>query len=570
MVGASAMELLRPWPIKLIFDNIFAPTPKTGFLDYIPSLGGHTGTFLAAISLSILVIAVLAGLSRYWEVYLTASVGHKVMAAIRRQLYSHMQRLSRSFHDIHRSGDLVMRLTSDINQLRELMISSVLFVSENLLILLGMVAIMFWMDWQMTFIALGILPLLTLVALFFSGKIKKAAKKQKSRESEITSAISETLSAITVVQAFARDQYESERFSHKNQAGLKAGLQAARLEVNLNRFVEILVAAGTCTVLWVGAKKVQAGVLSPGDLLVFTAYLAGLYKPIRKLASLTSRIAKASACGERVISILETEPEIKDAPDAIMAPRFQGEISFENVHFRYRPGEPILNGISFTVKPGQTVALVGPSGAGKSTIANLCLRFYDPWRGLILIDATDIRRYMLTSLRDQIAVVLQEAVLFSATIWENIAYGKPNADMEEIVAAAKAANAHDFILELEHGYHTLIGERGSTLSGGQRQRIAIARALIRNAPILILDEPMTGLDVESEAKVQEALKRLIVGKACLLITHDLQAVAEADHILVLEEGRIVEQGRHADLVARNGRYCQFWELRGLAGTETRG
>ena len=350
-------------------------------------------------------------------------MGQKVVAAIRWQLYSHIQRLSRSFHDAHHSGDLLVRLTGDIGMLRELMLASVLFLSENLLVLLGMVAIMFWMDWQLTLIALGILPVLALLALRFTGKIKEATKKQRRKESQIAGVISETISAIAVVQAFAREGYEGERFSHQNKASLKANLKATRLEANLNRLVEVSLAVGTCGVLWLGVKRVQAGVLTPGDLLVFTAYLAGMYRPVRRLASLTSRIAKASSCGERVISILETEPEIKDAPDAIVAPPFRGEIVFEEVDFWYHPGDRVLNEVSFTVKPGQLVALVGPSGVGKSTIANLLLRFYDPQKGRILIDGTDIRRYTLASLRDQIAVVFQDAVLFSTTIRDNIAYG---------------------------------------------------------------------------------------------------------------------------------------------------
>ena len=560
-LGASAMELLRPWPIKLVFDVILAPRANTAFWDELPLLGRNTNALLATIALSVLVIAALAGLFRYGQKYLTASVGQKVVAAIRRQLYRHIQRLSRSFHTGHHSGDLLVRLTGDIHLLRELMIVSVLFLSEHLLVLLGMVAIMLWMDWQLTLVGLTILPLLSVLALRFSGKIKTATKKQRRRESEIGGAISETISAIAVVQAFARERYESERFSDQDKASLRAGLRATRLEANLNRLVELLVAAGTCGVLWLGVQKVLAGVLTPGDLLVFTAYLAGMYKPIRKLARLTGQVAKASACGERVISILEMEPEIADAPDAIVAPAFRGEITFEEVHFRYHPGEPVLDGVSFTVKPGRIACLVGPSGVGKSSVANLLIRFYDPAGGRVLIDGVDIRRYTLASLREQIAVVLQEAVLFGTSIRENIAYGKLDATTEEIVAAAKTASAHDFIEKLEEGYDTVIGERGGTLSGGQRQRIAIARAIVRNAPILILDEPMTGLDVESEEKVREALRRLMAGRTCLLITHDIQAVTEADQVLVLEGGRIVARGGHEDLMEGSPQYRQLHELK---------
>ena len=560
-LGTSATELLRPWPIKVIFDVILAPQAKAKFLNHISLLSGDTATLLAVIAASILLIAVLGGLFGYGQAYLIASVGQNVVAAIRRQLYSHIQRLSHSFHDTHHSGDLLMRLTGDISLLRELMVGSVLDVSDRVFVLLGMLTIMIWMDWQLALVAFSILPFLSLAVFRFSGRIRGTTKEQRRKESQIASVLSERISAIKVVQAFAREAYEDEHFSRRDNASLKAGLKTTRLETNLNRLIDVLLAAGTCGVLWLGVKRVLAGILTPGDLLVFTIYLAGFYKPIRKLATLTSRISKATACGERITSILETEPEIKDAPDAIVAPPFRGDIVFEKVSFRYLSGEPVLNEISFTMKPGETVALVGPSGVGKSTVANLLLRFYDPQEGRVLVDGTDIRRYTLASLREQVAVVLQESLLFNTTIRENIAYGKLDATMAEIVAAAKAANAHDFIQELANGYETVVSERGESLSGGQRQRIAIARALIRNTPIVILDEPMAGLDVESEARVREALRPLTAGKTCLLITHDLQAAAEADLVLVLQEGRIVERGRHAELMERSQQYRQLYEVK---------
>ncbi|HIE65278.1 MAG: ABC transporter ATP-binding protein [Nitrospira sp.] len=541
LVGVAAMELLRPWPIKMIFDIILVPQAEVAFLERFPVFGGNRETLLAACALSILLIAVLAGLFRYGQKYLTASVGQKVVASVRRQLYNHIQYLSQSFHNKHHSGDLVARLTGDIRMLRDLMVVAVIFVSENILILSGIIAVMFWMDWQLSLVALWILPFLVLVAFHFSVKIKKATKKQRRKESEITSVITETLASIEVVQGFGREKYESQRFSSKDKSSMKAGLKTTRMEANLNRYVEVLLAAGICAVLWFGVKKVLSGALTPGDLLVFTAYLRSLYKPIRRLASFTSRISKATVCGERIVSILEMEPEIKDSPGAIVAPPFQGEIIFENLSFSYRPGEPVLNGVDFKMNPGKLVALVGPSGSGKSTVASLLIRFYDPQKGRVLIDGRDLRCYTINSLREQISIVLQESLLFATTIRENISYGKLDASMEEIVAAAEVANAHDFIMGLANGYDTIVGERGGTLSGGQRHRIGIARAVIRNTPILILDEPMTGLEVKSKLKVREALDRLMVGKTCLFVTHDLQSVAGADQILSMEGGRIVVQ-----------------------------
>jgi ABC-type multidrug transport system fused ATPase/permease subunit len=301
--------------------------------------------------------------------------------------------------------------------------------------------------------------------------------------------------------------------------------------------------------------------MTPGNVIIFASYASNFYSPIRNLTKLSAKFSKASVSAQRISEIFDVEPELEDKPDAVKASDLQGEIVFDGVSFHYGDGKDVLKDISFTIAPGEHVAIVGPSGSGKTTLAGLILRFYDPHRGFITIDGLDTKDYQRESLRNEIGIVLQDSILFGTTIKENIAYGKLEATMEEIVAAAKAANAHDFIMELEEGYDTTIGERGDTLSGGQRQRIAIARTFIRNVPILILDEPMTGLDVESEATVQDALRRLMAGKTCLLITHDLRAVIDADFILIMEEGRIVERGKHADLMARSDRYRQLHELK---------
>src|SRR5207253_3650016 len=438
---------------------------------------------------------------------------------------------------------------------------SALAVVGYLLTFFGMFAVMFALNWNLSLIVLATLPVLFYTLSSLYRKIKTSAKRQRRSEGRMVSRISEILMAVSVVQAFGRERYEEDRFETESGQTLEDSIRTARVEASATRTVEIITAVGTWAVILLGCLQVLEGRMTPGDILIFASYTTNLYKPIRGLARLSARASKAMVSAERIAEILEIEPEIQDSAQAVDASHLKGEIVFEDVSFDYGNGKSVLNNVSFTISPGQTVALVGPSGAGKSTIANLLVRFYDPQQGRILIDGTDIRQYKLASLREQIAVVLQESVLFCTTIKENIAYGKLDATMEEIVAATNAANAHDFILELEREYDTVIGERGDTLSGGQRQRIAIARALIRNAPILILDEPMRGLDVESEMAVREALKRLMAGKTCLLITHDLQAVAGADLVLVLQEGRIVERGGHSDVMARSRQYRQLYELK---------
>jgi len=368
------------------------------------------------------------------------------------------------------------------------------------------------------------------------------------------------LSAIPLVQAFAREKYEEEKFDAVTAETLQESIRIARLEAAATRSSQIITALGTAAAVLFGALQVLHDKMLPGELVLVVAYLNNLYKPLRGVAKLSTDFSKAMASADRISEILDLEPKIKDRPDAIEADSLRGEIVFDNVSFDYGDGRDVLKDVSFTVSPGQRIALVGVSGAGKSTLVSLLLRLYEPQGGAIFVDGINIQRYRRESLRRQIGIVLQDSILFGATIHENIAYGKPDAGHDQIVSAARAANADEFIRELENGYDSVIGERGATLSGGQQQRIAIARALIRNAPILILDEPMTGLDVASEAKVREALDRLMAGKTCLMITHDLQSVEDADQVLVLEDGRIIERGKHDEMVARSGRYRELYEL----------
>ena len=542
MLAVTAMELARPWPLKLIFDEILMPErSRGGWLADLALLAGSEATLLAGAALSILAIALLGGLFGFGQSYLMSSVSERVGAAIRLQLFGHIQRLSHSFHDERSSGDLMARLTGDVALMRQLLVNTGILMIGRVVLVVGAIVVMALMDWRLTLVALLVLAPLVLVTARLVPRIKGAARRQRRKESQITQVMSEGISAISIVQAHAQEAHQEQRFARQVEGSAEASLAGTRLEAHLERLVQVILAFGTCAVVWYGVTRVQAGILSPGDLLVFTAYLAGMYKPIRRLAAISSRIAKATVCGARIAAILDLEPEIRDRADARPAPPFDGDIVFDQVAFGYRPDRPILDGTDFRIRAGETVALLGESGSGKSTIASLLLRFYEPTSGRIRIDGVDIDAYTLGSLRQRIAIVLQDTMLFRASIRDNIAYGRLDATMEEIVDAARAADAHDFIEALPEGYDTLVGERGATLSGGQRQRIAIARAMIRDAAIVILDEPMVGLDGESEAAVRGALKRLVADKTCLVITHDPRDVPDADRILVLSEGLVTDE-----------------------------
>ena len=560
-LGVIATELLKPWPLKLILDHGVLNKPLPQSLRFLQGvIQGSRVTFLVEASCAILLIAMCGGLCSYLQIFMTSSIGYNMVHALRRELFAHLQRLSLSFHNRARSGDLLTKIAGDTNTLKDVFAESILKFSTHLLTVVGMFAIMFALNWKIGLIALATIPFLCYSLFHLYRKTKVSAKTQRKQEGRVASRMSEVLSAIPLVQAFAREEYEEEQFNAATAKTLQESVRIARLEAAATRSSEMITATGTAAAVLFGALQVVHGRMMPGELVLVVSYLTNMYKPIRSLAKLSTDFSKAMASAERISEVLDIEPEIQDPPDAIVATSLQGEIIFDRVSFDYGDGRDVLKQVSFAVSPGQRLALVGVSGAGKSTIVSLILRLYEPQEGAIFIDGTDIRRFRRESLRRQIGIVLQNSILFGATVRENIAYGKPEASGEEIVAAARAANADEFIVEMENGYETVIGERGGTLSGGQRQRIAIARALIRNAPILIMDEPMTGLDVESEAKVRDALARLMEGKTCLIITHDLQSVADADLVLVLEGGRIIERGRHAELFARSRRYRQLYEL----------
>ena len=561
-VGEGVANLLEPWPLKIVFDSVLRSQPAHGWLNrFITStVGDDKVAFLKFAVVAVIVIALLDAVCSYTEKYLTTSVSQWVMHDLRQTLYSHIQRLSLAYHDQKQTGDLISRVTSDIDAVQSFIASAVLGGLINCITLVGMVTVMSYMNWRFTLIALSVAPALFVIVYSYTRRIKKAAREVRKKEGEIVSIVQEVLSSIRVVKAFAREDYEQRRLEGESLESMEIALHARNLKAKLSPIVDITVAAGTCLVLWFGAGMVVKGALSAGSLIIFIWYLGKMYKPMQELSKMTDTYSKAAVGYERIREVLETNGQIKDVRGARPAPRFKGRVEFEHVRFSYTPDSPVLKDVSLRIEPGQVAALVGPTGAGKTTIISLIARFYDPDSGVVKIDDWDIRRYRQKSLRGQISFVLQETLLFHAPVWQNIAYGKPEASRTEVLRAAELANAHEFIEKLPEGYNTVIGERGMTLSGGERQRVAIARAIIRNTPLLILDEPSSGLDASSEKLVFEALNRLMEGKTSIVIAHRLSTVRRADVIFVVKEGEIVECGKHEELLKSGGLYAELHEI----------
>ena len=507
---------------------------------------------------AVVLIAGLIGIADYFGETLMASTAQRIGNQLRRRVFKHLQTLSLRFHEQSRTGDLLLRLTGDVSMVRDMLVESLFDLLTAALMVVGLLIVMFRLTPTLTLVGLATIPCVLAVSMAVSIKLRAAVRKAREKEGDLISVAGEVLAGMALVQAFTREEEEKERFSRLGRSSLRAGLKMAKLEGQLARTVQFITAVGTCGILYLGVGEVQAGRLTPGTLVVFMAYFNNLLKPIRQMSKIAGKMAKSSSCAERIREVLETQPDIRDLPGASAAPAFDGRVTFEDVSFGYGKNSAALQHIQLDILPGQRVAIVGPTGAGKSTLMKLLLRFYDVHRGAVKIDGKDIRGFTLESLRQQISIVQQETVLFGTTIAENIAMGRAGATVADVRAAAAALDIDSWIRSLPHGYETRVGERGTTLSGGQRQLIALARAMLRDGRILIFDEPTTGLDGMTEARIRAALRRAMQGRTTLIISHGLRPLADVDRIVVLRAGRIVQEGTPEQLLARDGLFRELF------------
>jgi ABC-type multidrug transport system fused ATPase/permease subunit len=562
MLVEIAMSLAAPWPLKLVLDDALVKHKLPEWLAWAHNygIGRHALGVALFAGLSTLLIAIIAAVASYIDNYYTTSVGQWVANDLRIRVYEHLHRLSLRFYDAAKTGALMSTITSDVSTVQSFASSSTLGIVVDLLTILFMLGLMFWLDWDFTLIAIGVTPFLLLFVMRFKKAVKQVTRVVRDRQSEVVAVVQEGLGSVRAVKAFGRQDLEVAHMTAASHATVEAALKARQVKSLLSPVVSIVVALCTGIVLWKGTSLIVAGTMTAGALTVYLAYLTKFFKPVKDLASMTSAIAQTTVALERIQKILSADDIIHERADATDPGQVKGAIAFEHVAFGYGDEAPVLRDVSFTIAPGQIVGIVGPTGSGKSTALSLIPRFYDATAGRILIDGVNVDTYKLAGLRAQVGFVLQETVLFRGTIRENIAYGRPGASDEETVAAAKVANADEFISRMPHGYDTMVGERGDTLSGGQRQRIGIARAVIRNSPIMILDEPTAALDTESERLVIEGLQGLMKGRTVIMIAHRLSTLRDADKIIVLKDGGVAEEGTNDELIALGGVYAELHRI----------
>ena len=542
MAFSGASNVVVPWLIKDVIDKVLANKD--------------------IYTLNLIVIGILAlffarGFFYFGERYLMSYVGQKIVNDIREALYRHLQKLSLSYFDKRKTGNIMSNLTNDVTALQTAIAGNLISFVQEAVILIGSLGSMLLLYWKLTLLTLVIVPLVVFTIRFFGSRLRGAGHRVQGKMADITALLEESVSGIRIIRSFNREEFEIERFMEQNDSNFWALMSTVRLTALLTPFIQFFAAIAVTAIIWYGGMSVIDGEMTAGSLIAFLIYAINLANPVRRISEIYGDIQKSLAAADRVFETLDTEPDVKEKPDAIELPKVQGEICFNHVNFSYDEDHPALIDFNLDVKPGEVVALVGPSGAGKSTVTNLLPRFYDVTDGSITIDGTDIRDVTFSSLRQQIGLVPQETMLFNASIRENILYGRLDATDEEIELAAKAANAEEFILQLPQGYDTLVGDRGNSLYGGQRQRIAIARAILKDPRILILDEATSALDTESEKIVQVALERLMEGRTSIVIAHRLSTIRDADKIVVIDHGRIVEEGTHTGLLNKGGLYAHL-------------
>lgn len=555
-VMTAAANLYVPWIVRDVIDKVFQ---------------NKDSDLLNLISLGIVVIFFARGIFYYGQSYLMNYVGESIVIDVRGIVYRKLMTLSTHFFDTNKLGTIMSYVTNDVVALQGAMVANSIEIITETSVLIGSVGAMVYLDWKLTLFTFCTFPVVLFFMDFFGKKIRKSGHRIQQATADITSILQETLAATRVVKSFVREPYEIARFDQQNKANFYANMKSAKLMGTLSPVIEFIAALGVTAIIWFGGRSVIGGDITAGSLVAFLVYAINISNPIKRIARVLGSIQKALAAAERVFYIMDLTDTIPQKPDAITLPSVEGNVEFRHVSFAYNKGETILHDVSFSAKPGQAIALVGPSGAGKSTVASLLPRFYDVTEGAIFVDGHDVRDVTLASLREQVGIVPQETNLFNDTVYNNILYGRLDATRDEVIAAAKAANADEFIQQLPKGYNTQLGDRGVNISGGQRQRISIARAILKNPRILILDEATSALDTESERIVQEALDRLMVGRTSFVIAHRLSTIQNAAKIIVLDKGSIVEEGTHQQLMAKHGLYAhlhdiQFKENQTASGT----
>ncbi len=544
----AVARVAEPWPLKIVFDQVLFHRPAKGAVTHLFLVFGGTPTdILAAASVALIGVGVVQGMAYYQQDYLLASAAQDIVYGIRARLYRHLQQLPMSFHMSRPVGDTLIRLSSDIVVLRDVLIDFIVTVAAGAVMIVLMIVVMLLTDPILTALAAATMPLAFVITYVYGDQIRARSRKQRRREGEVAALMHESLAAMSVVQLHGAEPREELRFAAANKLSLRQGTKTVRLEAKMNRAVQVALAFGGVVVLWVGTFRAIHGHISPGDLIVFTSYLRAAYRPLRRGSKAIQRSAKALAAAERIAEVLAIQPSIRNAPDATFAPPFTECLRFESVRFGYLEDEDVLHGIDLDLPRGRQIAVIGPSGSGKSTLIRLLPRLYDPTAGRVTIDGLDLRQATIQSIRSQISVVEQESVLMSMSVRENIRYGRPEATDEEVEAAVAAAGLEAFVAAHPEGLDTVVAERGGAISGGERQRVAIARALVRQTPILLLDEPTTGLDPVTKSEVVRALLHLVEGRTALIVTHDLDLARQADEIVVLVDGEIRARGSWDEL-----------------------